>query len=99
MRPLLLPSLLLLPQALHEALLAVGDVFDDCAKYGIVRSLINAGKQQEVRLSGVPAGMSLKCVVINKLRCAELLATAATAAAAAAAAADDDDDDLMLVLR
>jgi len=50
MRPLLLPSLLLLllPQALHEALLAVGDVFDDCAKYGIVRSLINAGKQQEM---------------------------------------------------
>jgi hypothetical protein len=30
-------------QALHESLLEVGEVFDDCARFGIVRSLINAG--------------------------------------------------------
>jgi hypothetical protein len=35
--------LLLLPQALHESLLEVLSVFDDCAKHGLIRSMINAG--------------------------------------------------------
>lgn len=35
-------------QALHESLLEVGAVFEDCAKFGIVRSIVQAGEQQMV---------------------------------------------------
>jgi hypothetical protein len=48
-KPLSIEQLhVLLLQALHESLLEVGEVFDDCARFGIVRSLINAGGQDAV---------------------------------------------------
>ena len=37
------PVLARLLQALHESLLEVVQVFDDCAKHGMIRSMINAG--------------------------------------------------------
>ncbi len=42
-------------QALHESLLEVGDVFDDCARFGIVRSLINAGEKAAAAAAALAA--------------------------------------------
>jgi hypothetical protein len=32
-------------QALHESFVEAAEIMQDCAKYGMIRSLINAGKQ------------------------------------------------------
>ena len=39
-------------QALHESLLEVVQVFEDCARYGLLRSLINAGERHRVGRRG-----------------------------------------------
>ncbi|KAF8062913.1 hypothetical protein HT031_003751 [Scenedesmus sp. PABB004] len=55
--------------ALHEALLEVGDVFDDCARFGIVRSLINAD-DINLRLNSIAQRlcMALSLVPIQKAK-------------------------------
>ncbi|WIA39971.1 hypothetical protein OEZ86_013401 [Tetradesmus obliquus] len=49
--------------ALHESLVEVGEVFDDCARFGIVRSLINAD-EINLRLSSIAQRMTMALQLI-----------------------------------
>lgn len=57
-------------QALHESLLEVVGVFDDCARYGMIRSMINAGRRQGERAHQNTHGLEqaaskTRCMSIN----------------------------------
>eukprot|EP00879_Flechtneria_rotunda_P014696 GHRR01015357.1.p1 GENE.GHRR01015357.1~~GHRR01015357.1.p1 ORF type:complete len:292 (+),score=92.48 GHRR01015357.1:1374-2249(+) len=89
--------------ALHESLLEVGEVFDDCAKYGIVRSLINAD-DINLRLSSIAQRMTmaLQLIPIQKAKAQDkrlselttLQAEIRTATFAAARAAEEQSAQL-----